>query len=113
MTRGATYPQFSRNALAPGLLGGIILIAGLALIGNAWFTGVLYATSILALIMCVFAAQARSWWWLIGLVPIAVVWNPVFPIALPDLMLRLLHLAAAIVFIAAGILIRTPTDTRR
>jgi hypothetical protein len=113
MTRAATYPEFSRNALAPGLLGGIILLAGLALIGNAWFTGVLYAASILALIMCVFASQAKSWWWLAGLVPIAVLWNPVWPITMTDLVWRLLHLAGAIVFVAAGISIKTPTSTKR
>jgi hypothetical protein len=116
MTRAAaTYPKFSRNALAPGLLGGIILVAGLAVIGNAWFTGVLWGASILALIMCVYAAQAKSWWWLIGLAPIAVLWNPVWPLttAVNDLVWRLLQLAAAIVFIAAGISIKVPTDTKR
>ena len=29
--------EFSRAALAPGLLGGIFLLAGLALIGGPWF----------------------------------------------------------------------------
>jgi hypothetical protein len=54
-----------------------------------------------------FAWQARQWWWIVGLVPIAVLWNPVFPIDLgqPDLWLGLQYVAV-LVFIASGILIK-------
>jgi hypothetical protein len=110
MSRYPAQPQFSRSALAPGLLGGIVVLAGLALIGNSWFSAVLYVTSILALILCVFAWQAKQWWWLIGLVPIAVLWNPVWPITFADLLWRFLQIAGAIVFVAAGIAIKIPTN---
>lgn len=110
MSRTPPQPQFARLALLPGLLGAIVLVAALALIGNDWYTWVRYAVAILALIMCVFAGQARQFWWFIALVPIAVIWNPVWPIAMPDLVLRLLHLAGAAAFVAAGIGIRVPTS---
>jgi hypothetical protein len=113
MSRYPTQPEFSRSALAPGLLGGIVVLAGLALIGNWWLTVILYAVTILALILCVFAWQAHQWWWLIGLIPIAVLWNPVWPIHFPDLVWRLMQLAAAIVFVAAGIAIRIPITADR
>ena len=112
MTRQAARPEFSRSALVPGLLGAVVLIAGFALIGTEWYLYVRYVVSILALILCVFAGQAKQWWWLAGLIPVAVVWNPVWPIPLDDLVLRGLELVAAVVFVGAGIVIKVPVDHR-
>lgn len=119
MTRPAAHPEYprrpeaSRSALAPGILGAIVLVAGFALIGSPWYLGVLYVVSILALIMCVFAYQAKQWWWLVGLLPIAVIWNPVWPITLDDLVLRVLQLVAAVVFIGAAITIKVPVGDHK
>lgn len=71
-----------RSALAPGLLGAIVLLAGLALLDVDSFIIIRYVVSILAFIICVFAVQAKAWWWLIALIPIAVLWNPVIVIEL-------------------------------
>ena len=104
----ASYPtRRRRTALIPAVLVTIVLLAGAALIESDTFTVIRYVVSIFALIVAVFAWQARQWWWLIGLVPIAVLWNPVIPIelGLPDLWLGLQYIAA-LVFVAAGILIR-------
>lgn len=106
-------PAFTRSALVPGLLGSIALLVGLALVAGGWYQYVLYVVSILALILCVFAGQAKKWWWLSGLVPIAILWNPVWPITGLTSVLPLLTLPAAIVFTVAGIMIKTPNDTRR
>lgn len=110
MSRPYQQPQFSKMALAPGILATIALGIGLALIGTELFTVVLYAVSILAIIVAVFAVQARSFWWLIGLAPIAVLWNPVWPIALPEDPWRFLQIAAIGVFMAAGLRIKVPVD---
>jgi len=104
----ASYPtRRRRTALIPAVLVTIVLLAGAALIESDTFTVIRYVVSIFALIVAVFAWQARQWWWLIPLVPIAVLWNPVIPIelGLPDLWLGLQYVAA-LVFVAAGILIR-------
>ena len=104
----ASYPtRRRRTALIPAVLVTIVLLAGAALIESDTFTVIRYVVSIFALIVAVFAWQARQWWWLIGLVPIAVLWNPVIPIdlGLPDLWLGLQYVAA-LVFVAAGLLIR-------
>ena len=103
----------ARLAFFPGVLGAIVLLAALALVGGDWYTWVRFVVAILALIMCVFAVQGKSYWWLVGLVPIAVLFNPVWPLPIGDLWLRLLHLAAAIVFIAAGVAIRVPVSEER
>lgn len=105
--------DFTRVALAPGLLGAIVLLAGLAVIGGPWFILVRYVVSILALILCVFAGQARAWWWYPPLVALAVLFNPVWPIAVDAPILRLLHLAGAVCFVAAGITIKVPTHDNR
>jgi hypothetical protein len=115
MSASYPTPQFRRTALAPGIVGALVLLAGIALIGTDWFTFVLFAVCILALIVSVFAWQAKQWWWLIGLLPIAVLWNPIFPLDLdPDVWLGAEYVAT-LVFIAAGILIkiRNPEDRNR
>ncbi|MCU1409948.1 MAG: hypothetical protein JWR04_655 [Rhodoglobus sp.] len=104
----ASYPTRSRRtALVPALLAVVALLIGVALIESDGFIVIRYVVAILALIVAVFAWQARQWWWIIGLAPIAVLWNPVLPIDLgqPDLWLGLQYIAA-LVFIASGILIK-------
>jgi len=93
----------------PSLLAVVALLIGVVLIAGEGFTVIRYVVSILALIVAVFAWQARQWWWIIVLAPIAVLWNPVVPIDLgmPDLWLGLQYVAA-IVFIVCGILIKVP-----
>lgn len=122
----ASYPTRSRRtALAPGILAAITLLIGVAIITTDGFTVVRYVVSILALIVSWFAWQAKQWWWIIGLVPVAVLWNPVYVIDLspidlgmPDLWLGLQY-GAVLLFLAAGILIRIadpdarPTPKRR
>lgn len=104
----ASYPSPARRtALIPALLAAVALLVGVALIDGGGFTVIRYIVSIFALIVAVFAWQAKHWWWLVPLVPIAILWNPVFPIelGLPDVWLGLQY-GAALVFIAAGILIK-------
>ncbi|CAN5465434.1 hypothetical protein BH10ACT7_BH10ACT7_18380 [soil metagenome] len=111
----ATYPtRFRRTALVPALLAVVALLVGVAIIDSDGFTVIRYIVSIFALIIAVFAWQARQWWWLIGLVPIALLWNPVFPtnLGMPDLWLGLQY-GAALVFLAAGILIRVEDTEKR
>ena len=100
-------PAFTRPALAPGLLGAVVLFAGLALLDNdgAYFW-VRTVVAILALIVCVFAWQARQWWWLLGLLPVAVVWNPVWPFEFHGQGWVAAQFVAALVFIAAGVLVK-------
>ena len=81
-------------------------MAFIAVVDTDWFTIARYVTSILALIMCVFAGQARQWWWIPALAAVAVVWNPVLPIDLPFWGWQIAHLVGAAVFIASGLLIK-------
>ncbi|MGO4104540.1 DUF6804 family protein [Leifsonia sp. YAF41] len=101
-------PTFSRSALAPGLLGAIALLAGLALLDSDGYIVIRYVVSILAVIMCVFVIQAKSWWWLIGLVPIAILWNPVFVIELHGQGWVSAQFIAALVFIIVGVRTKVP-----
>ncbi len=109
-------PEFRRTGLAPGLLGAIVLMAGLALLDNQdWFLVIRFAVAILALICCVFAWQAKQWWWILPLGAIAVLWNPVFPFLLNGQLWVALQFAAAAAFIGSGILVkvRNPEDRNR
>jgi hypothetical protein len=104
----ATYPsRRRRTAIIPAVLAAIVLLAGLALLDSDGFIVIRYVVSILALIVGVFAWQAKQWWWLVLLVPIAVLWNPVFPIDLGNATLWLaLQYVGAIAFLICGWFIR-------
>ena len=110
-----TYPTaaFRRTALVPGVLAAIVLAAGAALVGTEGFTWIRYVTSILALIVSVFAWQSRQWWWLLGLLPIAVAWNPVIVLPFDGVAWQAVQFVAALVFIAAGLLIKVPNPEDR
>jgi len=93
--------------LIPALIAALALVVGVALIDGGGFTVIRFIVSIFALIVAVFAWQAGHWWWLVPLVAIAVVWNPVIPLDFGPAQLWLgLQYGAAAVFIAAGILIK-------
>jgi hypothetical protein len=101
---------FTRPALAPGILVAIVLVAGLALLPSDWFISVRFIVTILALIMCVFAARGRTWWALALLAGIAVLWNPVLVIPLGGQGWQALQYAAALVAVVAGVLIKVPAE---
>ena len=109
----ANYPDRPRRvALPAAILAALVLLVGAGIIDTEIFTVVRYVVSILALICVVLVVQARQWWWAIGLIPIAILWNPVFPIVIDDTQLFAgLHYAAALVCIAIGIGARV-TDSK-
>ena len=102
----AQQPDFTRPALAPGILGVIVLLVGLALLDGDAFLFVRFGVCILTVIVAVFAVQARQWWWLVGLVPIAVLWNPAWIIELHGQGWVSAQFIAALVLLAAGILVK-------
>ena len=106
-------PEFRRIALAPSIIGTIVLLAGVALVDSDGYLAIQFLVAILALIIGYFAWQAKQWWWIVPLVAIAVVWNPVFPITIDGDLWLVLHYVAAIVFIAAGVLIKVPNEEDR
>ena len=100
-------PEFRRTALAPGILGAIVLIAGLALLDNSGgFLFIKFGVAILALIMCVFSWQAGQWWWIIGLAAIAVAWNPIWPFAFRGQVWVAAQFIAALLFVAVGLRVK-------
>ncbi|HEX4442220.1 MAG TPA: DUF6804 family protein [Galbitalea sp.] len=112
----SSYPtkSFRRTALAPGLLGAIVLLAGLALLESSAYYWISVVVAVLAAIMVVFAWQAKQWWWLPFLAAIVVLWNPVWPINLNQgYIWVILQYVAAVVFIVSGILIKVPNPDDR
>ena len=103
-------PEYRRIALAPSIIGTIVLLAGVALVDSDGYLVIQFIVAIFALIIGYFAWQAKQWWWIIPLVAIAVVWNPVFPITIDGDLWLILHYVAAIVFIAAGVLIKVRNE---
>ncbi|KAA9157060.1 hypothetical protein F6B41_04210 [Microbacterium lushaniae] len=95
-----------RNAFVPSLLAAIVLFLAPLLFGAGWTLFVLFTTAILALIVAWFAVQARHWWWVPVFVAIAVVWNPVYPLALSGPVWIAAQPVAAVVFLVGGALIR-------
>lgn len=101
-------PAFQRNALAPGILAALALIVAQLLLDSDWYELIRYVVSILALIVAWFAIQARHWWWVPVFAAIAVAWNPVVPFDFSGQLWMGAHWVAALAFIAAGVLIKSP-----
>ena len=101
-------PAFRRTALAPGLLASVALLIGVALIETETFIVIRFAVAILALIVLVFAVQARHWWWLPFLLAIAVVWNPVYPFDIAGPWWLAAQYVGILVFVLAGVFIKVP-----
>ena len=109
MTSHAQPPvPFQRNALAPGLLVAIVLFLAPVLLQTSWAVVVLYVTAIGALIVAWFALQARQWWWTVVFAAVAVLWNPVVPFAFEGPVWTAAQFAAAVAFLVAGALIKSP-----
>ncbi len=106
-------PELRRYALAPGLLAAIVLLAGSALIESEWFTAIRYTVAILALICLVFAVRAKHWWWAPVYAAIAVLWNPVVVIDVPQPWWSGAQFLAAAAFVVAGVLIRERVEPQR
>ena len=108
-------PGFRRLALAPGLIAAVALLIGTVTLDEGPFIVVKYIAAIFAAIIAVFAFQARQWWWLPLLAAIAVAWNPVWPIDIPDPWWPGAQYVAALVFLLAGWFIKVPVpeDQRR
>ena len=106
---------YQRNARAPGLIAALVLLIGIAAIGGGAFTIIQFIVAILALIVVWFAVQARHWWWVPVFLAIAVLWNPIIPIALPEAWWIGAHYVAAVAFLVAGFLIKfpVPADSKR
>lgn len=102
-------PGYQRNALAPSILAAAVLFSGPFLL-SVWPVVLLYAVSILALIVLWFAVQARQWWWIPVMAAIAVLWNPVFPFPFSGPGWLIAQPIAAVVFLVAGVMIKSPRN---
>lgn len=106
-------PQLQRNALVPSVLAAIaLIISPLPLFAEG--TGrtiILFIVAILALIVAWFALQAAQWWWTIVFVAVAVVWNPVFPLALDPAVWVAGSIIGALAFVTAGALVKNERTT--
>lgn len=107
----AATPNFTRPALAPGILAALVLFGGLALLESDSYLFIRFGVCILTVIVAVFTWQAGAWWWLIGLVPIAIIWNPAWVIELSGQGWVAIQFVAALVLIAAGVLIKVPRSS--
>ncbi|MGK9146108.1 hypothetical protein KXS11_00585 [Plantibacter flavus] len=107
----APAPFTLRPALIPGIFGAIALMLGLALLEVDAFTIVRFVVSILALIMAVFAWQAKQCWWMVPTILVAIVWNPVFPLPFSGVGWIIAQFVGGVVFVAVGILLQNKHTT--
>jgi hypothetical protein len=107
-------PAFRRTALAPGLLAAVAMLGGIALIESEAFLVFRFIVSILALVILVFAFQAKHWWWIPVMLAIAIVWNPVYPLDISGPWWVGAQYVAILLFVLAGVFIKVPNaDEKR
>ena len=112
----SSYPtrSFRRTALAPGILGAIVLLAGLALLDDPLYFWIETGVAVLAAIVAVYAWQSKQWWWLPILAAMVVAWNPIYPINWHHWVGWLIaQYVGAVVFLVIGILIKVPNEDDR
>lgn len=103
-----------RPAIAAGILGAIVLLAGTFLVGTDAFLYIRYAAAILALITIVLLVQVKRFAWIAPLAAIAVLWNPVVPFGFSGQFWVMAQYLAAAVFILTAVLVKVPdTDGPR
>ncbi|KQM15946.1 hypothetical protein ASF83_08500 [Plantibacter sp. Leaf171] len=107
----APAPFALRPALIPGILGAVALMLGLALLELDAFTIVRFVVSILALIMAVFAWQAKQPLWMIPTLLVAIVWNPVIPFPFSGIPWVIAQFLGGVVLVAVGILLENKHAT--
>lgn len=108
-------PQFSRSAVAPALLAAIVLFATFAIIDTSAYLYVRFAVTILTAIVAYYAVRAAKFWWLVGLVPIILFFNPVYPITtwpfeFAPMLVLWITLVAPIFLMACGVFLKVPVD---
>jgi uncharacterized membrane protein len=101
-------PALQRNAFAPGILVAAVLFLSPVILKTEWSAIVLYVVSIGALIVGWFGLQAKQGWWGVVFAAVAVLWNPVFPFGFGGTIWTLAQFVAAVVFLVAGVLIKSP-----
>ncbi|TPX02421.1 hypothetical protein FJ656_22480 [Schumannella luteola] len=89
----------------------VVLFVGIALIGQDAFTYISWVVAVLALIVMVFAIQAKHWWWLPVFAAVAVLWNPVLPFGFDGPLWIGAQYLAVVAFLAAGVLIKVPVPS--
>lgn len=97
-----------RPAIAAGILGAIVLLAGTFLVGTDAFLYIRYAAAILALITIVLLVQVKRFAWIAPLAAIAVLWNPVVPFGFSGQFWVMAQYLAAAVFILTAVLVKVP-----
>ncbi len=93
-----------RRALAPGVVGALVLIGGAIALGTGWYFFVRITACVLALITAYFVVQARRWWVLPVPLVVAVLWNPLVPFAFAGQPFRAGHVVGAFALILTGLL---------
>jgi|SRR5690554_2205388 len=102
--------NFTRPALAPGILAALVLFGGFALLDSDAYLFIRFGVCILAVIVAFYAWKAGSWWWLIGLIPVAIIWNPAWVIELNGQGWVAIQYVAALLLIVSGVFIKVPRD---
>ncbi|WP_175481332.1 DUF6804 family protein [Curtobacterium sp. MMLR14_010] len=104
-------PDFTRPALAPGLIAAIVLLACVAFLDAPAFVAVRWVVTVLALIVLVFALRGRAWWALVVTAAIAVCWNPLVTVPIPGQVWAALQFVAAALFVVMGLAVKVPRTT--
>lgn len=107
---GSAEPTYRRLALAPALLAAIALGVGYPLVETDAYLYVRFVVAIMAVIVAIFAIQAKQWVWAVPMAVIVVIWNPMFPLVLDLPLWLVLQTVALVVLVTAGAVIKTPAD---
>jgi hypothetical protein len=102
----------SRPGLVFGLAGAVLSLIALANMPYGYYTFDRVALTALAVVMAVIAVRNQVPGWIWGLAPIALLWNPAFPVHLDRATWAPLNVVAAAFFLVCGLLMkRAPSSS--
>ncbi|WP_083420804.1 DUF6804 family protein [Curtobacterium sp. MCBA15_009] len=103
-------PGFTRPALAPSMIAAVVLLACVAIVDSSGFVFARWGVTVLALIVLVFAVRGRTWWAAVLMTAVAVCWNPLITVPIPDEVWAALQLVAAALFVVVGLVVKVPRE---
>lgn len=99
---------WSHPAMLPAAVGAAFLVIAIAPLPYGYYTFLRIAVTVIAIGVAVISARNQKTGWIWAAAPIALLWNPIFPVYLSRQAWAPIDVFAALALLACGIGIRLP-----
>lgn len=104
----APLRTFKYPALLPAAIGASLLLIAIAPLPYGFYVFLRVAITVISIVVAVISVRSQKSGWIFGAAPIAILWNPIFPVYLSRQAWAPLDILAALVLLICGLGIRLP-----